>query len=139
MVLSKGNNDFRNNTFDKYRWSANTYETPEEIFACLHEMGVYGKKVSRVSAIGACIGYSLGDWKAIALRALYGAGIVTDYDPCDAWVELRDGGRKSVEDCYELMKNVTTDRSITLCEPFLIVFEDDSVLELLPSAPHGLR
>lgn len=139
MILSTGKNDFRNNTFDKYRWSANTYETPEEILAYLHGLEIYGKRVRSVSAIGALTSYSLDDWETIALRKLSEAGIVTDYDICDEWVELRDGSRKSLGDCFDLIKNVSADRSVTLCEPFLIIFEDGNVLELLPSAPRGLR
>ncbi len=42
MILSTGKNDFVNNKFDRFRWSANTYETPEEIIAYLQELGVFG-------------------------------------------------------------------------------------------------
>lgn len=139
MIISKGNDDFKNNTFDKYRWSANTYETPEEILACLHGLGIYGKRISRVSAIGAHIDHSLGDWQYTSLRALEKAGIISDYDIYDGWVELRDGCRKSIDDCFDLMKNVAANRVVRLCEPLLIIFEDSNVLELLPSAPLGLR
>lgn len=40
MIISAGKDDFINNTFDKYRWSANTYETSEEIHSCFHDLGI---------------------------------------------------------------------------------------------------
>lgn len=139
MIISEGKNDFKNNTFDKYRWSANTYETPEEILACLHVLGVYEKRVRSVSAIGALLHFSLGDWKTIALRTLAEAGIIIDFDTYEEWVEFHDGTKKNLSDCLDLLRKVKTERSVNLCEPLLVIFDDDNVLELLPCAPHGLR
>lgn len=139
MIISKGKDDFINNRFDKFRWSANTYETAEEILACFHVLGIYGKRIKGVSAIGAMPGYSLAEWQTKALCALNGVGIVKDYDIMDEWVEMYDGNRVKMDDCLNLMKNVPMKRSVILEEPFLVLFEDGNVLELLPCAPMGLR
>ena len=143
MIISNGKNDFRNNMFDKYRWSANTYETSEEIITCLRALGVFGKTVKGISAIGATSAYAPGTWKCMAVDVLRDAGIITDckrkYLPFRRIVTLNDGSVHDLEDRLELLKNVSIERKARLYEPLLILFEDGDVLELLPCAPKGLR
>lgn len=143
MIISTGKDGFVNNTFDKYRWSANTYETAEEIHSCFRALGIFGKTVKGVSAIGAMAGYSLGSWKDIAVGTLRKAGIITEYEvkylPTRKTVKLNDGSVHDLDDCLDLLKNVSTERKVRLYEPLLILFEDGDVLELLPCAPRGLR
>ncbi len=143
MIISNGKNDFRNNMFDKYRWSANTYETSEEIIACLRELGVFGKTVKGISAIGAITAYAPGTWKRMAVDVLRDAGIITGYKrkhlPFRRIVTLNDGSVHDLEDRFDLLKNVSIERKARLYEPLLILFEDGDVLELLPCAPKGLR
>ena len=143
MIISTGKDDFVNNTFDKYRWSANTYETAEEIHSCLRDLGVFGKTVKGISAIGAMTRYSLGSWKGIAVSTLREAGIITNYEvehlPTKETVTLNDGSVHDLDDCLDLLRNVLTEREVRLYEPLLILFEDGDVLELLPCAPKGLR
>ena len=143
LIISKGENDFKGNCFDKYRWSANTYETPEEIFACFRELGVLEKTVKGITAIGAMARYSLGFWKEIAVSALREAGIITryevDYLPLRRTVTLNDGSVHDLDDCLDLLKNVSTERKVRLYEPLLILFEDGDIMELYPCASKGLR
>ena len=143
MIISNGKNDFRNNMFDKYRWSANTYETAEEIIAFFREHGVFGKTVKGISAIGAMSTSSLEPWKDRAVVILRDAGIVTDCDikylPFRRIVTLHDGSVHDLEDCFDLLKNVSLKREARLREPLLILFEDGDVLELLPCASKGIR
>lgn len=143
MIISTGKDDFVSNTFDKYRWSANTYETAEEIHSCLRDLGVFGKTVRGISAIGAMTRYSLGSWKDIAVSTLREAGIITEYEvkylPTRRTVKLNDGSVHDLDDCLDLLRNVSTERKVRLYEPLLILFEDGDVLELLPCAPKGLR
>jgi len=139
MILSKGKNDFINNCFDKYRWSANTYETSEEIFSYLQDLGVCGKTIKKLSAIGAV--WRLSDWKSAAIDTLIDAGIISDYvkNGTENAFLFFDGSIRAEDACLDLLNNVTISRDLCLDEPLLIQFEDDSVLELLPHAPKGLR
>lgn len=143
MIRSKGENDFKENSFDKYRWSANTYETPEEIFACFRELRVLEKTVKGITAIGAIAQYSLGSWEKIAVDTLREAGIITKYEveylPTRRTVTLNDGSVHDLDDCFDLLRNVSTERKIRLYEPLLILFEDGDVMELYPCASKGLR
>ncbi len=143
MIISTGKDDFVNSKFDKYRWSANTYETPEEINSYLVDLGVFGKTVKGISAIGAMSHYSLGSWKGKAVNTLREAGIITEYEveylPTRRTVTLNDGSVHDLDDCLDLLRNVSTEREVRLYEPLLILFEDGDVLELLPCAPKGLR
>lgn len=142
MILSTGKNDFLNNMFDRFRWSANTYETPEEIIAYLRELGVFNKKISAVSAIGSVRFLSVGNWKYRAIDKLKEAGIVTKaerYERVRKRLILCDGDVCDSEDCLDLLKNVSVSRCACLCEPLLILFEDGNVLELLPRFGIGLR
>ncbi len=143
MIISTGKDDFINNTFDKYRWSANTYETPEEINSYLRDLGVFGKRVKGISAIGAMTRYSLGSWKRKAVNTLCEAGIITEYKieylPTKKTVTLNDGSVHDLDDCLDLLRNVSTERAVRLYEPLFILFEDGNVLELLPCTPKGLR
>lgn len=139
MIISSGKNDFVNNTFDKYRWSANTYETPKEIFEYLDSLNIEKKKVKSISAIGAMLFYTLGDIIGRALDTLIDAGFITDYDTYEDYISFSDGSKKTVAECQPLLDNVSIDRSVTLYEPLIITFEDDTTLELLPWASKGLR
>ena len=139
MIVSNGKNDFANHTFDKYRWSANTYETPEEIFEYFDSLNIGGKKVKNISAIGALSYYALGDRTERAIEMLMDAGMIADYDPFEDRISFADGAEKTVAECRTLLDNVTIERRVILYEPMIITFEDDTTLELLPCASKGLR
>lgn len=139
MIISSGKNDFVSNSFDKYRWSANTYETPDEIFEYLDSLKLENKKVKSVSAIGAMLYYALGDLSKRALDTLMDAGLIVSYDGFEDTAVFSDGSKKTIEECNPLLDNVSIKRNVTLYEPLIISFEDDTTLELLPCASKGLR
>ena len=139
MIISNGKNDFKNNTFDKFRWSANIYETEEEIFACFCDLGVFHKRIRRITAIGAVLQDSLENWKRQAIHTLSEAGVVDDYDVFDGWIKMRDGKICSIDDSLSILKEASTKRIVRLFEPLLIMLEDGNVLELLPWATKGLQ
>lgn len=139
MIISNGKNDFKNNTFDKFRWSANTYETTDEIIRCFRELGVFEKRVRGITAIGAVLQDSLQNWKEEAVQVLYDAGIIDNWDLSAGWIKMNDGITYNTEECLHYLKNASSERIVRLFEPLLILFEDGNVMELLPCAPKGLR
>ena len=138
MIKSNGTNDFIDNNYNKYKWSANLYETAEEIHRFFTHIGIYGKRVIKIDAIG-CMPSSFGHWKALAIDALKQAGYIRYRNARKDEIELYDGTVRSANDCEEIFRHARTERRVTLEEPLRILFEDGSTLELQPIAGKGLR
>lgn len=94
------------NRFNPYSWGAEIYNTPKEIYAALGSFGIYGKAIDRVTVIG------LAGTKAenTVYQNLLACGIPPSQ-------------MKNYED------NALVPCSITVSEPVIITFEDNSTFE----------
>ena len=52
MILSKGNNKFKNNVFSYWEWSAPILQTHDEIIDKLKELKLEGRKIKNVHCVG---------------------------------------------------------------------------------------
>lgn len=135
MIKSIGNDAFSNYVFNKYNWSANTYETPEEICCFLDSLNLRKKRITRLTAIGASTTVNL----KYPHTVLKNAGIITRYDRKAASYVLYNGDTLHRSESSEIIESTLVDRSVTLYEPLIIHFDDGSSLELLPCSVFGLR
>ncbi len=60
MILSKGNNNFPNNEFNFWDWSAPILKTPEEVIQRVHELHLIDRIVKDIIAVG--MGYNWTDY-----------------------------------------------------------------------------
>lgn len=103
-----------NEYFEKSAWKAQVYTTTKEINNALMELNVIGKCIKDINVIG--MSPTMEAWKLNSLL-------------------IRNYGLSSDE--YKNIKmgkfdNAVLPCSIALCEPIVIVFEDNSTLEILP-------
>ena len=131
MIMSKGTDNFDCNIFNWYDWSANYYESSEEVISYLQSLDVVNKKVKSIYAIGALCNRGIGYIEEMALSRLHDCGIIDSYDLWEGDIDVSKDGRKfSREESLELIDNVSIERKIILYEPLVITFEDDTTLEL---------
>lgn len=114
MLKVNGTNVFENNEFSWYAWSADVLQTPQEVYDAFDSLGVTGKKIVSIRAIG--LGYNLREER------------IEDH----ILSKTRESGQKSpVYDStnwYTLP--MTFPRYAILDEPLLIIFDDGSRLEI---------
>ena len=114
MIPSNGTNQYPNNQFSFWEWSAPVLQTPEEVLAKLNELHLEGRIIKDIIAIG--MGYG---W--------------TDDSICDmaynAREQLHPFLQKRVSEAEALFSSeIELGCSTTIDEPLLIVFEDGDVL-----------
>ena len=119
MFTFGGNNNFKDR-FDFYEWSAPYYENSDEVFTALNKIGLKGKTLTAINAIGA-INESIGN-------GLY-------WTITDSGVTLDNNWMES----YEHLDKVRVPWSIELCEPIQLVFDDGTTVEILPIEDGGAR
>lgn len=114
MILSKGKNQFKDNRFSFWEWSAPILQTGEEVIRRFHELNLKGRVVKDIIAIG--MGYNwVGDWID---DAVYNA------------MERMTPSEKAAipnPDAF-LPEGVELLCFAEIDEPILIVFEDGDVL-----------
>lgn len=114
MIVSEGNNNFENNTFSFWEWSAPILQTPEELVAALHDLRLQGRVIADIRAIG--MGYNwreddIGD--AIYNRLVAAVG---------------------EEHAQEILAKTEYPEDVKICrwaeldEPLLIRFQDGDIL-----------
>ncbi|MBQ7178510.1 MAG: hypothetical protein IJS08_13930 [Victivallales bacterium] len=52
MIPSSGNNQFKDNTFDFWTWSAPILQTHEEVVAKIEELKLVGRTIKDIKAVG---------------------------------------------------------------------------------------
>lgn len=118
-MLPLGNDDF-NGRFDFFEWSAPYYETPEEAVRAFMEFPLIGKTVKSIKVIG----HVAEPAAATLSRAIIDAGIKLE----DLWWEK-----------YPHMDDIRIPWEVSACEPFQLIFDDDTTLEVLPAESGGAR
>lgn len=107
-----------NKYFDIHKWNYKKATSAKEILFILKEYGVIGKKIKKISSIG--IAKNLEKWRyeGVVNNALENAGV--------PWYENDE------KEKYPYLANVSIPCCARLCEPFILVFDDNTTLELMP-------
>ena len=125
MILSDGKNNFKNNEFSYWEWSAPILQTHDEIISKISELNLIGRKIKDVRCIGMA------------------------YNWCD--YEIDDRIYRKLEDmtpeqrsalpnpCPYLPEGLYLSRWIEIDEPFLIEFEDGDILGIDYSEGSSVR
>lgn len=106
--------------FDRFSWDAQTYETVERLYAAVEQFGIKGKIIRTIHTIGMAHNMQPQEIDCMLFNAVRASGI--PWKNVDVW-------RNTVHLPYE----------VRLCEPVVIVFEDDSTLEMKPDRYGGIR
>jgi hypothetical protein len=101
--------------FDWHQWNATTCTTAEEIERFLSDNNVYGKKIRSVNVIGMAENMEKSNYTRQLRTTLANAGVS---------YELMDSGN------FPQMEQTLLPCEVSVCEPVVITFEDDSTLEL---------
>lgn len=125
MILSDGKNNFENNEFSFWEWSAPILQTHDEIISKISELNLIGRKIKDVRCIGMA------------------------YNWCD--YEIDDRIYRKLENmtpeqrsalpnpCPYLHEGLYLSRWIEIDEPFLIEFEDGDILAIDYSEGSSVR
>ena len=109
--------------FDRYEWKPQLFRTPEELNAALEHFDVKDKKIKAIHTIG--LAYHMEPWACRQKVFTTLAEVGISYDDIDS-------GR------YPYIDKTLLPGCVTLCEPVVFVFEDDSTLEIKPEGNEGL-
>ncbi len=113
MIPTNGNNQFKDNTFDFWTWSAPILQTPEEVTAFVHEQKLIGRTIKDIQAVGH--GYDLRyDYFYDIIKAIY------------------NKDRKALD-------SMDFPCAIEIDEPLLILFEDGDILGIDYSDSSSIR
>ena len=112
-----------NDQFDRHRWNATLLRTQEELNNMLESVDAANKRIKCINIIGVAHNLNAASLDRQMSRNLSVAGIA--YDPSSPlWQKKKN---QTLMPC-----------TAKICEPVVIVFEDDSTLELRPSPSGGL-
>ena len=115
MIPSKGNNQFKDNKFDFWTWSAPILQTQEEVVAAIHRLKLIGRTIKDIQAVG------------------YGYDYNLDYDDFRDFIEAVYKGDDKALASMEFPCSVDID------EPLLIQFEDGDTLGIDFSEGSSIR
>ena len=113
MILSEGNNQFKDNTFGFWTWSAPILQTADEVIAAVKEQKLIGRVIKDIQAVG--WGY---------------------YHSCDWFYEIAEAICKDDDKTLESMDFPC---SIEIDEPILILFDDGDILGIDYSEGSSMR
>ena len=115
MIPSEGNNQFKDNMFDFWTWSAPILQTAEEVTAFVHEQKLIGRTIKDIQAVGYGYNFNLDrEWFTDIIEAIYkkDSNALDSMDfPC----------------------------SVEIDEPMLILFEDGDILGIDYSEGSSIR
>lgn len=109
MILSRGKNNFKNNVYDYWEWSAPVLRTVEEVNAQIKKMQLEGRIIKKVYAVG--MGYN---W--------------CDYQIEDSVYNELDYNEKPSGKYDFLPEEIVFSKYAQIDEPFLIEFCDGDIL-----------
>lgn len=111
--------------FNKYQWDAPIYKTYAEATRALENFQIKEKKIKHIHAIGNA--ENMETWSHIwKMRRLLHNDAGIPYEDIDSGT-------------YPYIDLLQFPCEVELCEPIVFVFEDDTTLEILPHANHGLQ
>lgn len=111
MILSDGKNNFKENTFSFWEWSAPILQKPEEVIDKIHEFKLIGRTVKDIVSVG--LAYNLDD-------ALFDFEPETDEEDCCVYIRKSERDPEVTDlDCF-----------VEIDEPMIIEFEDGDILAI---------
>lgn len=125
MILSEGKNNFENNEFSFWEWSAPILQTHDELVEKLRELKLEGRIIKNVYCVGMAYNwndYSIGD-------AIY-----------NTLENMTDEQRRALPNYRAFLpEGVYISRWAEIDEPFLIEFEDGDILAIDYSEGSSVR
>ncbi len=115
MIQSKGNNQFKDNKFDFWTWSAPILQTQEEVVAAVHKFKLIGRTIKDIQAVG------------------YGYDYTLENENFNDFIKAVYKGDDKALDAMEFLCSVDID------EPLLIQFEDGDILGIDFSEGSSIR
>ena len=125
MILSNGKNDFKDNIYFFWEWSAPILQTHDEVIAKIKELKLQGRVIKGFYAIG--MGYN---WTEDNIGE-------TIYNALER--KINDGQISSDGPFSFLPEGVYISRYAEIDEPFLIAFEDGDILGIDYSEGSSVR
>ncbi len=125
MVLSDGKNNFENNEFSYWEWSAPVLQTHDEVISKITEMNLNGRKIKDVHCIG--MAYNWTDDR------------IADHVYCKLEGMTREQRHTLPNPCAFLPEGINLSCWIEIDEPFLIEFENGDVLAIDYSEGSSVR
>ncbi|MBQ7696062.1 MAG: hypothetical protein IJT50_13185 [Lentisphaeria bacterium] len=114
MILSDGNNKFKDDTFDFWTWSAPIFQTAEEVTAFVHEQKLIGRIIKDIQTVG--YGY--------------------DFLRGDCFIDIFEAICKKD---HKSLDSMDFPCAIEIDEPLLILFEDGDILGIDFSDASSIR
>ena len=114
MIISEGKNNYKNNEFAFWEWSAPILQTHEEVMTKIKELKLQGRKIKKFYAVG--MGYN---WTDDAV----GSAI---YNVLEGMINEKQISKNGPFPFFP--QGVHISRYVEIDEPFLIEFEDGDVL-----------
>ena len=125
MIISEGKNNFKNNEFTFWEWSAPILQTHDEVTAKIKELKLQGRKIKNFYSVG--MGYNWTD-------DTIGSAI---YNVLEGMINEKQISSKGPFPF--LPHGVYISRYVEIDEPFLIEFEDGDVLGIDYSEGSSVR
>lgn len=116
IFYSDGKNQFKDNCFSWWEWSAPFIISPDEIKSRLDAMSLVGRTVKNLRLMGICENYTEYELEEKAYCAL----------PDD----MPEEERQRLSDYENISDSLLLSRSAIVDSPFLIRFEDDDIFEI---------
>ena len=114
MIQSNGNNQFEDNRFDFWTWSAPVLQTQEEVIAKVEEMNLVGRTIKDIRTVGENYGFT----------------------SCDCFYDIFEAIQRGDDEALETLEFPC---EITVDEPMLIQFEDGDILGIDYSEGSSIR
>ena len=113
MILSNGTNQFPNNEFSFWEWSAPILQTPHEVLQKLQELQLEGRVVKDIIAIGMGYGWTTDNILEMTYSSEQDSFLME---------KLFSDAERLLASNFQFQSAATTD------QPLLIIFEDGDVL-----------
>ena len=112
------------NVFDRHNWKAHTYKTSTDIDEAIKSFGIRGKIIKAVNVIG--MAQNMEKWCYVQNMRHTLANVGVSY-------EAIDSGR------YPYIDETLLPCEVEICEPVVIVFEDETTFEIMPCGSDGVK
>ena len=125
MILSKGNNEFTNNTYSYWEWSAPILQTYDEILSKVKELKLEGRTIKNIYCVGMAYNWTDDNIANCVYNAVDG---------------MSNNQRQSLKNPRAFLpEGVYLLRWAEIDEPLLIEFEDGDVLAIDYSEGSSVR
>ena len=115
MKKMPGNNNFKDDTYDYWEWSAPILHTPEELKRYIEKFNIIGKEVYDIKVLGHSLYHSTNWVEDTAYRSL---------------TDLPENERQRMSEYRNIPDDIKYPRMATIDEVILIMLDDGNVLAL---------